>query len=426
VSSPPASLSPSLASLHQAAEASLLANVVELGGRYGLTAGVNQFRSLWTRDFCFAARGLLRIGRSDVVRDHLQLLLDHRRHDGLLPRTLDSSDAKLRVAWASARRYLPFLPAPALTEALVPEYLDQHAQETVDGAALAVLAADALRAEDPGWWAGRSSAFDQALGHTRRRARAGLIQQPPFSDWQDSVRRKGATFYTNLLVWAAEVALRGEESTALRATRARIEEAFRAQGEVLYRSVAGREFVSLDGNLLAIELGFLPAQSERAVELWAQLVRSPFWTRDGVPGFNTFPSYPVSWRNPGVILAGLGHYHDRIRWSWLTALAAKVAVRMGDLERAARALEHLATCAARDGAVSEIYSSRPPHLPWRSLVYRSEAPFAWGAGVTLDALHSFAEVSYDDSAQRTVGGCVERRSRTQSGPPGSKARGETW
>ncbi len=389
-SEPPPALPPSLAQLHRRAEDSLLANVVPLGERFGVTAGVNQFRSLWTRDFCFAARGLLRVGRADVVADHLQLLLDHRRADGLLPRTLDSSDAKLRVAWASARRYLPFLPAPALTAALVPEYLDQHAQETVDGAALSVLAADALRSERPTWWSERLGAFDEALDHTRRRARSGLVVQPPFSDWQDSVKRQGVTFYTNLLVWAAEVALAGEEGQELRALRGRIEDAFRRPGDVLYRSLAGREFVSLDGNLLAIELGFLPPEGERAQEVWAALVRSPFWTRDGVPGFNTFPSYPVSWRNPGVILAGLGHYHDRIRWSWLTALAAKVAVRMNDLARAREALEHLASCAERDGAIAEIYTARPPHLPWSSLTYRSEAPFAWGSGITLDALHAYA------------------------------------
>lgn len=390
-SSPPSALPEGLAQLHRVAEDSLLANVVPLGQRFGVTAGVNQFRSLWTRDFCFAARGLLRVGRGDVVADHLQLLLDHRRADGLLPRTLDSSDAKLRVAWASARRYLPFLPAPALSAALVPEYLDQHAQETVDGAALSVLAADALRAEDPAWWEERLGAFDEALDHTRRRARGGLVVQPPFSDWQDSVKRQGRTFYTNLLVWAAEVALASEEGPRLRELRERIEGAFRRPGDVLYRSLAGREYVSLDGNLLAIELGFHPPESERARELWAALVRSPFWTRDGVPGFNTFPSYPVSWRNPGVILAGLGHYHDRIRWSWLTALAAKVAVRMGDLERAREALEHLASCAERDGAIAEIYRARPPHLPWSSPLYRSEAPFAWGSGITLDALHAYAE-----------------------------------
>src|SRR4029077_6148831 len=29
----------------------------------------------------------------------------------------------------------------------------------------------------------------------------GLIVQPPFSDWQDSVRRAGKTFYTNLLYY---------------------------------------------------------------------------------------------------------------------------------------------------------------------------------------------------------------------------------
>ena len=41
----------------------------------------------------------------------------------------------------------------------------------------------------------------------------------------------------------------------------------------------------------------------------------------------------------------------------------------------------------RDGLVTEVYRAEPPHLPWRSFLYRSEGPFSWGAGVILDALH---------------------------------------
>ncbi len=399
----PDGLSAELRQLHATARASLEANVVRLGERSCVTAGTHQFRSLWTRDFAHAAAGLLRIGRADVVRDHLTLLLGHRRPDGLLPRTLDSSDAKLRVAWASASRLVPALGrlAPALTGHLRPEFLDQHGQEAIDGNALAVLAAARLRhtgAAGEAWW--RSHLPDLTAVHAlyRRRLRGGLIEQPPFSDWQDSVRRRGATFYTNLVYWAATEALASDPRSGVSAEaaadlRARLEPAFRPDGAGLYLSIAGKRYVSLDGNLLAIDLGLHPPGSPAASALWEALVASPLWTRHEVPGFVTTPDYPVSWRNYGVVLAGLGHYHDRIRWSWLTALAGKVAARLGDLERAEACLLHLARCARRDGAIAEVYEERPPHRPWRSLLYHSEAPFAWGAAVTLDALHSYAEAT---------------------------------
>ncbi len=401
--SPPAGLSrlsPNLSELHALARASLLANVHELGGRFGVTAGAQQFRSLWTRDFAHASAGLLRLGRADVVRDHLTLLLEHARPDGLLPRTLDSSDAKLRVAWVSAARLVPWLGplVPPLTAALVPEYTDQHGQLAIDGNALAVLAALRLQdvAPDEAWWRTHLPALRRLLAFYAPRTRGDLVHQPPFSDWQDSVRRRGATFYVNLVVWAAHARLAArpeaehppEPATRLRAA---LERTFRPTGSGLYRSLERGPWVSLDGNLLAIDLGLHPPGTPEARDLWAALVASPFWRRHGTPGWNTLPDYPRSTRNPGVTVAGLGHYHDRVRWSWLTALAAKVAARMGDLPRAEACLEHLAACAHRDGAIAEIYDERPPHRRWRSPLYLSELPFAWGAAVTLDALHAYAE-----------------------------------
>jgi hypothetical protein len=380
------------------AEGSLLANVVVLEGGQGLAAGATQFRSLWTRDFCLAACGLLRVGRGDVAREHLELLFAHRRDDGLLPRTLDSIDAKLRVIWVCLRRMLPLLPRPpALRGRPRPEYQDQHGQLAIDGNALAILLALELGRRDPAWWRSHRTNARACFDFYGPRIKRGLVQQPPFSDWQDSVRRKGATLYTNLLVWAAARGLAdvGYDELDLPAQRLRaaIERTFRPPGATLLRSVAAKPYVSLDGNLLAIELGFYPTESEEARHLYAVLLESPFWTRDGTPGWNTAPDYPPSWRNPGVQLVGLGHYHDRIRWSWLTSLAAKVSVRMNDLDTARQALEHLSACAARDGTICEIYEERPSHRPWRSLLYRSEAPFSWGAGMCLDALHAYAEAS---------------------------------
>jgi glycogen debranching enzyme len=389
------------------AERSLLANVVEVEGRLGLSAGAHQFRSLWTRDFCHAVAGLLRIGRGDVVRDHLELLLAHRREDGLLPRCLDTMDPKLRVAWASLARLIPGAsPRLGMRGRLKPEFIDQHGEIAIDGNALAILAALRLvgATGDEGWWEANAAAFARLEAFHRPYAAAGpdgLMRQPPFSDWQDSVRREGATFYANLLRWAAlrGLAARGlaEEAAADRLASAL--EAFRhRRTDGLYASMLEGPWVSLEGNLLAVDLGLVEGEDARALH---RAVRgSPFWTRAGTPGFDTYPDYPRAWRNPGVRLVGLGHYHDRIRWSWLTALAAKVAARVGDRESARAALEQLEGVARRDGVIGEVYRARPPHRLWRSALYVSEAPFSWGAGMVLDAVAEWREAGLEPSAAR--------------------------
>lgn len=372
--------------LERIARESLEANVVELRDGLGLTAGAYQFRSLWTRDFCLAVPGLLACGRDDVARSHLRLLYDARREDGLLPRTLDSMDAKRRVAWASLGRFVKRWAKPLpIGPGLTPEYRDQHGEEAVDGNPLAMLGALATweRTGDDEFWGHVREPARAALLRTWRQRRGGLVWQPSFSDWQDSVRRRGWTFYTNLLLWrasrrVAELDAPLVSEGLVEELEGRIRETFWVDG--LFRSVAGRPQVSLEANLWAIEWGF----AER--DVWERLKASALWTRSGDPGFPTTPDWPAGWRNPGVRIVGLGHYHDQIRWSWLMAESAKTAAVVGDLPEARRILEVLEGMAVRDGAICEVYASEPPYLPWESRLYRSEAPFSWGAGKTLEAL----------------------------------------
>ncbi len=381
--------------LLDAAKSSLSANVERIGGRHYVTAGRGQFKSLWTRDFCHSAQGLLAAGRADVVRDQLGLLLDNQRpSDGLIPRTMDSMDAKQRVVLATLRRLLPFLPNPPLTEQLEPEYQDQHGSLAIDGNLLVLEAAlsyvDATG--DAAFWKRHEPQLRRALAFYDDRLKDGLISQPPFSDWQDSAKREGRTSYTNLLyaVVLDKLAARG----ALGVTRARadevrskVEATFRDPASGLFRAVEGEPYVSLDANLMALDLGYLPAGSPEARALYEALKRHPLWTRaDGLPGGSSWPDYPASWRNLACSLVGLGHYHDSAVWSWLAALSAKVAAKMGDDATALALLDKWTGVVARDGGVAEIYRPEPGLPSWSSLAYDSEQPFTWGAATFLETL----------------------------------------
>ena len=88
------------------------------------------------------------------------------------------------------------------------------------------------------------------------RMKDGLVVQPPFSDWQDSVKREGATLYTNLLYQSLLERLQGQPGfdiapQQVAAHREKMEAAFFDPGTGLYKSVAGQPQTSLDGNLLA-------------------------------------------------------------------------------------------------------------------------------------------------------------------------------
>ena len=137
----------------------------------------------------------------------------------------------------------------------------------------------------------------------------------------------------------------------------------------------------------ASAIGFVERGSPRGRALYAALKRSPLWTRGGVPGSATVGDYPRAWTHTVSRVVGLTHYHDRLHWSWLTALAAKVAHRMGDVAEAERIFDRLADMVEEDGTVGEIYRERGGRLrPFRSFGYQSADDFTWGAGMIRHAL----------------------------------------
>jgi glycogen debranching enzyme len=369
-----------------AAEA-LTSNRVRLGERTVLTAGGYQFGSMWTRDFAYAARGLLAIGDVTTVRDHLDTILDNTGDDDIVPRVVDTISIARRVVFGMLRGRLGMrVRRPSRQGKLHAQIYDEHGSPSLDSNFLVIMTAFryAEASGDDAWLQARLPRL-RALFEALARFcddRDGLIVQPKYADWQDSVRREGRSFYINLLY--AHVAHKlaalpdGLEDT--------IRKTFFDETRGLFRSLVGHDLVSLDGNLLAIDLGFA-----RSDALYAALKQSALWTRGGLPGSNTVPDYPAGWAHWPARLAGLTHYHDRMHWSWLMGLSGKVAHAMNDGAEARRIFEGLATMAERDGTIAEIYREKDGALvPFRSLLYRSEAPFSWGAGMILDALRAAA------------------------------------
>lgn len=383
-----------LGELHRFASEGLLGNVVALSSGPHLSAGRGQFSGLWTRDFCFAAGGLLDLGRGDVVGNHVSTLLAKQRSsDGLVPRLMDSlSPAYLRVVWHCGARFLPApLRARPLGDVLLAEYQSEHGVEAVDSNLLVLAAALSYveRTSDHAWWRRHERRLVRAYRYYDRLRDSDLVVQAPYSDWQDSARRSGKTFYTNVLYHLVTARLGpsaafGIDGERARRIRARLRDAFFDSGTGLYRSVQGHPQLSLDGILLALDAELFDAAAASA--LYAALKRHALWQRHSIPGWCTTPDYPIQWISIPTKLVGLRHYHDRLRWSWLTALSAKVAAKMNDLTEARRILALLQARVVRDGAVYEVYSPEPPFEPWRSRLYASERHFSWGAGMIVEAL----------------------------------------
>lgn len=364
------------------ATASLKANIMTLPSGKFVTAGQNQFLTLWTRDFCHSVRGLVLIGEEEVAKNHLGYLLKSLRADGLVPRVLDNHLVQFRVAWQSGRKLLPLLPKLSFKEPLKAQYVDEHGSHAVDSNLLVILAS--LMVSDKTWWKEHEVQIGNVFHWYDHQLRDGLIWQSGFSDWQDSVKREGHTFLTNLFYFlvASRLRERGMKiEVDLSQLKKKIHETFFEKG--LYKTMMGSEIVSVDGNLFALEADEFLSTSEKE-NLWQQLLKHPLGAR--ALGSCSYPSYPnsdVAWH---VKFAKLHGYHDKFAWSWLMGLGLKVALMMKDEMKIAEQLKQIENNLDRDQVVMELYDPEKNWLPWESWLLKSEHPFAWGAGYLVEAL----------------------------------------
>lgn len=366
---------------------SLLANVEPLRGGSVLTAGRKQFRSIWTRDFCFAAGGLMAAGRADVVRDTVRTILSFQRGDGLLPRLLDSASWAARVVFGALGHEAP------LRDDLRPNYIGEHLALAIDGNALIVWTAARYVAAsgDDAFARETFPALEKAARFYDSRLEGGLLVQPPFSDWQDSVSaRRGRVFMTNLLYWRAllslaELAPRAgsgaasawrERAESLRAT---MDAFYWDENGGFYRNLETGGPLSTDGCLFAVLWDF--GGPERSRRILNAMEAAGSWTPWGP--HCAVPDYSFRARGWITRFAGIPDYHDRMLWLWQNGLAIRALRSAGEGARALDLALSTAKLVERDGACCEVYEPEDGR-PVRRRFYRSESPFSWSSGMLLE------------------------------------------
>ncbi len=375
---------------HAIAAASLRANIAKLPSGQYLTAGQNQFQTLWTRDFCHAVRGLLSLGEDQVVKDHLSFLLNRLRpDDGLVPRVADNLLVQWRVMWQVGRQLLPFLPKLRFGEPLRPQYVDEHGSCAVDSNLLVLLASLRLRGRPggEGWWAAHEVALRRVWGWYGDKFKDGLIWQAPFSDWQDCSKREGHAFLTNLFYVMAGEQLRAlgwDPGYDAETFRRRLKDAFLRDG--VFLSLVGSDIVSIEANLFALEDAHFLSPDEKR-RLWEALKAHPLLTEnEGLVGPCGRPDWPrseVAWHAKFV---GLESYHGRLAWSWLMGLGLTVGKLMQDDVFVQKQRAKIEEILRRDGDVREVFDPKEGWRAWESWLLQGEHPFSWGAGYIVEAL----------------------------------------
>ncbi|MCC2678354.1 MAG: hypothetical protein K0R29_930 [Pseudobdellovibrio sp.] len=362
---------------------SLSNNIVQLKQGLFLSAGSHQFKSFWTRDFCFASRGLLAMGRKDVVKSHLTYLLHNRRADNLVPLYVDSIEPVQRVIADSLFRAIRLDFALPITSSIKPYYLVNNEHEAIDSNLMVLYAS--LRyyqeSQDAEWFNKYRNEFRKIYDYYNSKKSGGLIVQGVHADWQDSARRNGKMFFTNLLYYHMGREYAFLNAVQLQTLRNKIVETFYDRQMGVFLSMEGRKNVSLEGNLWAIEHDLIANKSI----LYQNLKAHQLYRLNGIPGFATYPSYTNDDTYIQVKIVGLQEYHGAgIYWTWLMAYSAKIAFMMQDQQTFDAVYKALNKAVTRDQSVVEIYKNDGKFEPFRSVLYGAESPFSWGAGFVID------------------------------------------
>ncbi len=393
--------------MHTIARQTLEKNIVDLPSGSYVSAGGLHFGSLWTRDFAWAVGGLLAIDKQHVVKNHIQVLLNNTNENNLIPRVLDSSPSWARVFMGILKR-----PISKLRDPLRPEFKGEHGTVAIDSNLL-ILRSSILyfkATQDHSFWQENEVNWTKLLKYYDPVQWQGWIVQENYGDWQDSVKRKGVSFLTNYLWWEVRdelLSLYSEEQTNKLfgfdqadqdVLLSKLWQSFFDENFGLFKSHLSTSVISLDGNLLALlnenfieqsqKLNLTTKRGETAQEIYLNLKRSPLWSGQPLPGRASWPNYPASWRSFATRAVGLHHYHDAMVWSWLTGFSLKLAHKMGDEQEVSRILRILDQTVKRDQGITEIWRPNASLDAFKSLFYRSENPFSWGAGVILEALAS--------------------------------------
>lgn len=380
------------------ASRSLRANIHTISGADGqprtvLSAGPRQLSSVWTRDACFAAGGLLAANEERTLRFTLEEIISHQRPDGLFPRLLDSFHPAMRYIRAAAGGVIP-LRAP-----LIPNFRSARFVTAIDSNSLVAWASVRyVRHTRNIAWAGLVlPRLECGMAYYDTLLTGGLVHHPPYSDWKDTVStRRSAVFFTQLLRWKAMQSMselygilgrtRSAEdwSTRAREYARRIHRSFWDTDLGFFKDTLRRRRISSDGNLAAIAWGF--ADKDQSAKILRSMDRAGLLTPWGPCASDPYPT-----RQKAILatLAGISGYHDNYIWLWNAALLLDALHQMGRSALRDQLADRIAQKLIEDETVSEVYNPKTGRRINRWL-FQSKHPFSWSAAMLLEVFEKIA------------------------------------
>ena len=356
-------------------------------------AGFRHFREPWARDFGFASFGLLAEGRADIVKDGVRLFFSHQKANGQLPLKLHSTNLAERYLHSVFHRMQP------VESNLIPRFITAHGTRSLDSVLLLVIAwaECVLKTKDIALAVDLHGQAVRALAWVERYERKdGLLHQSPFSDWADSIGRRGRVLYTNVLWWKALKGLEEVEQLLPEGMQSAQETAtlvgdrilrgyFKPEAGYLYQTPNDPMFTAA-GNYMACAWGLTNAEQSHSILNYAR----EKGMSAVVPSRVTDREYKFYQVGPEMWIAGIPHYHTSCSWMWIGGWHSVACAENGRWDEAKEIVDRMLDIVDRDRTVFEVHAQDGTPLATR--LYHSEEPLSWNAALILYAYDRLQEL----------------------------------
>jgi glycogen debranching enzyme len=348
----------------------------------GFTAGNHHFVDLWARDSLFATLGANASRMTDASRKTIETFLSYQRADGLIPYLILRSRHTIGKYFNRHSYY----------EKPVAHFRSHMSFGTVpDGGLMTVIAAaDYARVtRDYRFLTKHYNKLARALSWYETRFRGGLIREWFQCEWADALLKSGSTLYTNVLYYKALADMtwiagkrknRSDQQRFLHQSetlRKRInDELWTSSYFADWKDWKRQDYFAVHPNMLAILFNVTTSAQAKRILLYAATHTGNGWTMN-----NSHPKYPW-WRVPLLHhVIGMGDYHNGLIWLQPGMLYAGALYKEGYRAKAKMTLDKIARKIIESGGAHEVYETNG--TPVNRLVYRSEHPFAWSAGLFI-------------------------------------------
>ncbi|MCR4329640.1 MAG: GH116 family glycosyl hydrolase [Candidatus Roizmanbacteria bacterium] len=352
----------------------------------GIIAGTHHFVDLWARDSLFAVWGALEIGEYSAVRNTIDAFLHTQRSDGLIAH-------RILRARVSPLRYFGVISYYKNPVANFRSY--QSGGLVLDGGLLTIIAvARYVRAtNDIRYVKNRYNSLFHAIEWHLKRFKGDVLSEWYLCEWMDAVYKRGSTLYTNTLYAKAL-----HDMSYLAQTVGKKRDAYIFEGKANFiekklnllfwngtyyvdwisRFQKKHAFFNSHANMLAVNFKIATPVQAKSICTYALHKCVVDFTLE-----SSTPRYPW-WRIPPYNhIAGIGDYHNGLRWLQPGIHYALALYTLGEARRAQRMMRVIAEHINHYDGVYEVYEKSGE--PVRRLLYKAEEPFAWSAGLFLYA-----------------------------------------